>query len=507
MKKYALISVSNKKGLIKLAAALMDLGYTIISTSGTSRYLKDNDIENIEVSDITHFPEILSGRVKSLHPSIFGGILARNDVPSDMDDVKTFGIPKISVVCVNFYPFENMQQNTKEISAMLEYIDIGGPSLVRAAAKNYKDVIVLTDPDDYVLVMRELIRSGDINIERRKKLAIKAFTKTSYYDSVIANALSEEGAKDTLPYSIVLGLQKEANLRYGENPHQPASVYRIAGTSQKPMYDLLWGKTLSFNNIVDMAAAYSIVREFKEPTVSIVKHTNPTGVASDFDFFSAYQSALECDQESAFGGIVAFNGDVDEEMALHLNERFFEVIIAKGYTNEALEIMKKKKKRRIVVVKQDDELEWDIKVAFNRILLQNKDDIVLNEDQLRVVPEGKLDKITMEDIIFGYKIVKHIRSNAIVVVKEKRTVGIGAGQMSRVKSVTNALHQAGEEANGAVLASDGFFPFSDSIELAARYGIRTIVQPGGSIRDNEVLEASERAGITMVLTGIRHFRH
>ncbi len=370
--------------------------------------------------------------------------------------------------------------------------------------------MVITDPEDYELITRELEREGTVSLERRKKLAIKAFQLTAQYDALISEHLqSFIETKNPFPKLMILPLLKEQNLRYGENPHQKASMYRQSGSDDELPFELLLGKELSYNNIVDMYSAYQLVREFKEPACVIVKHTNPTGVSVDFSLIEAYTNALATDSQAAFGGIVAFNDTVDEELARMLNERFYEVIIAPNYTDDAISKLKIKKNRRVVKAPYLMRTRFEIKNAFNRYLVQEHDvSPVLDINSMKVIPEGKnVDSLVMEDLEFAFTVVKYVKSNGIVVARDKRTLGIGAGQMSRVKSVSLALRQAGTEAEGAVLASDGFFPFPDSIELAARYGIIAIIQPGGSIRDQEVIDAATKAGITMILTGIRHFKH
>ena len=510
MKKYALLSTWDKTGLLPFAKKLHELGYHLIATGRTASFLKDNGIDCTEVIDITHFPEILEGRVKTLHPYVFGGILARSWVEDDMKTIENYGIPRIEIVAVNFYPFEKKKKEIKDITRLLEYIDIGGPSLVRAAAKNFKDVVVITDPEDYELILRELEREGTVSLERRKKLAIKAFQRTALYDAIISEHLEAYlENRNIFPKLLILPLEKEQNLRYGENPHQQAALYRHVTSMGEPPFELLLGKELSYNNIVDMYSAYNLVREFKEPACVIVKHTNPTGVSVDFSLTEAYENALSTDSQAAFGGIVAFNDTVDIELARLLNERFYEVIIAPNYTEDAIQKLKVKKNRRIVKAKYMKKTKFEIKNVFNRYLLQEHDDgPVFKRESMKIIPEDKeIETFVMEDLEFAFTVVKYVKSNGIVVARDKKTVGIGAGQMSRVKSVSLALRQAGTQAEGAVLASDGFFPFPDSIELAARYGIIAIIQPGGSIRDSEVIEAAKKAGIIMVMTGIRHFKH
>ncbi len=510
MKKYALFSTWDKSGLLPFAKKLKELGYQLIATGKTATFLKDNGVDCTEIVDIIHFPEILEGRVKTLHPYIFGGILARSWVEDDMKTIENYGIPRIEIVVVNFYPFEKKKKEIRDLTKLLEYIDIGGPSLVRAAAKNFKDVVVITDPEDYELILKELEREGNISLERRKKLAIKAFQRTALYDAIISEHLEAHlKNRNIFPKLLILPLEKEQNLRYGENPHQQSALYRHVTSIGESPFELLLGKELSYNNIVDMYSAYNLVREFKEPACVIVKHTNPTGVSVDFTLIEAYENALATDSQAAFGGIVAFNGTVDVELARLLNERFYEVIIAPDYTEDAIQKLKIKKNRRIVRAKYFKKTKFEIKNIFNRYLLQEHDDgPVFNRESIKIIPEDKkIETFVMEDLEFAFTVVKYVKSNGIVVAKDKKTVGIGAGQMSRVKSVSLALRQAGTRAEGAVLASDGFFPFPDSIELAARYGIIAIIQPGGSIRDTEIIKAARKAGITMVMTGIRHFKH
>lgn len=510
MKRYALLSTWDKTGLLPFAEKIKKLGYHIIATGRTATFLKDNGIECTEVIDVTHFPEILKGRVKTLHPYVFGGILARSWVKEDLKTLNNYGIPRIEIVAVNFYPFDKKKDEIKKLTELLEYIDIGGPSLIRAAAKNFKDVVVITDPQDYQPIIMELEQKGTVSLESKKKLAVKAFQRTALYDAIIATHLETYLEKrDIFPKILLLPLKKEKDLRYGENPHQKAALYRHAEPKEDFSFELLTGKELSYNNIVDMYSAYSLVSEFKEPACVIVKHTNPTGVSIGFTLTEAYENALSTDPQAAFGGIVAFNDTVNIELAKLLNERFYEVVIAPNYTEDALQKLKLKKSRRIVKIKELKRTRFEIRNVFNGYLLQEHDNgPVFNRETIKIIPENKpVEKFVMEDLEFAFTVVKYVKSNGIVIARDRKTVGIGAGQMSRVKSVSLALRQAGSEAEGAVLASDGFFPFPDSIELAARYGIIAIIQPGGSIRDSEVIEAAKKANITLIMTGVRHFKH
>ena len=498
-KSRALISVYDKSGIVEFAGELIKFGYEIVSTGGTYKLLKDNKIPAIEVKELTDYDELLDGRVKTLHPQILGGILARTDNPNDMLDLERNDIMPISLVVVNLYPFA--QEKT------VDFIDIGGVTLIRAAAKNYSYVDVLTEPSQYEKFINVLKNNnGETTEEYRKTLAIKAFKQTCEYDKLIAQTLDDNQMSE----KININLEKIQDLRYGENPHQTAGLYKL---NDDINFELLNGKELSFNNIVDMAAAFNIVSEFIGVICcAIVKHNNPCGAAIGDSVEDAYQKALECDPISAFGGIVAFNQKVDAKTAKIMKELFLEVIIAPDFDQDAVEILKQKKNLRLVKVNEDI-LSYkqmpivDIKNTKFGTLVQTKEDKELGKDNFKVVTKAKPDEKMVEDMLFAWKIAKHVKSNAIVVVKDKRTLGIGSGQTSRIASMEIALAQACDGATDAVVASDGFFPAIDNIQAAAQSRIAAIIQPGGSIKDEDVIKECDKYNIAMIMTGIRHFLH
>jgi len=502
--KYALISVYKKEGIEEIAGTLKDKGYIIITTSGTREYLKEHGIETRNITDFTGFPQILDGRVKTLSPFIFAGILARRNVERDMATVSGAGIPLIDIVIVNLYPFsEHLEDN---IDQLMEFIDIGGPSLVRAAAKNFKDVAVIVDPLDYPEFLRR-VKEERINLEYKKYLALKAFEFVTEYDILIAKTMKRRFQLDT--ERLFLSLKKGLPLRYGENPHQKGWVY--INEDERDTFlrtiEKLWGKELSYNNILDAYSAWKLLVELNSPACVIVKHNNPCGVAEGKTILEAYKKALEGDPVSAFGGIVALSEEVNPELAFELNNIFLEIVMAPSYPDEVLSILKKKKNRRLLIIplkKGREKLEF--RWVDGDFLVEEEDSAILEKETIRIV-SGELTEELLEELVFAYKVVKHVRSNAIVVTKDRGTLGIGAGQMNRVQAVKIALENAGKKAEGAVLASDGFFPFTDSVELAHQYGIKAIIQPGGSVRDEEVIKKAQELNITMVLTGIRHFRH
>ncbi len=504
----ALISVHNKEGLIDFARGLKDLGWEIISTGGTARAMRGAGIEVREVSDITGFPEILDGRVKTLHPVIHAGILARRDIPEHMETLEKMGIRKIDLVAVNLYPFKEVsKRKDATFDEIIENIDIGGPTMVRASAKNFRDVIVVVDPKDYPWIVNTLKEKGDLSLRERFALARKAFHHTASYDAAISNLLhsvDEEGERlDVIPEKIVLDLGQGRILRYGENPHQKGAFF--GGDLEGK---ILQGKELSYNNILDAEGAYWAVLEFNDPAVVIVKHTNPCGVceSSNLPLKEIFIRARECDPVSAFGGIIAMNTKVDGETAEEITKHFYEVLIAPKITQEAREVLKKSPNLRVIEMGTWKDEGLQIRSAMGGYLVQERDSGDIAE-KLEVVTEKAPSPEEMEDLIFGMKVVKHVKSNAIVVVKDKTLIGVGAGQMSRVDSVKIAMEKARTPVKGAYLASDAFFPFPDSIELASKAGIRGIIQPGGSVRDKEVIEACNRLGLFMVFTGKRHFKH
>ena len=506
MTKRALISVSDKTNIVEFAKGLEKHGFKVISTGGTYTHLKNNGVSCISIEDVTHFPEILEGRVKTLHPKIHGGLLSKRGNELHNKHVAENNIEYIDLVCVNLYPFEaTVKKEGVSEEEIIENIDIGGPSMLRSAAKNFNDVAVVTDINDYDRVLSEL-EQGGITYETRRALAIKVFNTTASYDAAIANYFNK---KDKLvPERLTLSYNLQDSLRYGENPHQKAYHYVQENNESYALQNAvqLHGKEMSYNNIQDASAALDILAEFDETTCVAVKHMNPCGVATGSSVFEAYSRAYEADPVSIFGGIVAVNGKVDKETAEKMHSIFLEIILATDYDEEALEILTKKKNLRIYKLSEkNNNHEQQIKSVRGGILVQDFNDKLA--DEYESVTEKKVDETQQRDIEFGLKVVKHVKSNAIVVVKDGQTLGIGAGQMNRVGSCKIALEQAGEKARGAVLASDAFFPMRDSADMAADYGIVAIVQPGGSIRDQESIDACNEKGVAMVFSKIRHFKH
>ena len=506
MTKRALISVSDKTNIVEFAKGLEKHGFEVISTGGTYTHLKNNGVSCISIEDVTHFPEILEGRVKTLHPKIHGGLLSKRGNELHNKHVAENNIEYIDLVCVNLYPFEaTVKKEGVSEEEIIENIDIGGPSMLRSAAKNFNDVAVVTDINDYDRVLSEL-EQGGITYETRRALAIKVFNTTASYDAAIANYFNK---KDNLvPERLTLSYKLQDSLRYGENPHQKAYHYVQDNNESYALQNAvqLHGKEMSYNNIQDASAALDILSEFDETTCVAVKHMNPCGVATGSSVFEAYSRAYEADPVSIFGGIVAVNGKVDKETAEKMHSIFLEIILATDYDEEALEILTKKKNLRIYKLSEkNNNHEQQIKSVRGGILVQDFNDKLA--DEYESVTEKKVDESQQRDIEFGLKVVKHVKSNAIVVVKDGQTLGIGAGQMNRVGSCKIALEQAGEKAKGAVLASDAFFPMRDSADIAADYGIAAIVQPGGSIRDQESIDACNEKGVAMVFSKIRHFKH
>ena len=506
MTKRALISVSDKTNIVEFAKGLEKHGFEVISTGGTYTHLKNNGVSCISIEDVTHFPEILEGRVKTLHPKIHGGLLSKRGNELHNKHVAENNIEYIDLVCVNLYPFEaTVKKEGVSEEEIIENIDIGGPSMLRSAAKNFNDVAVVTDINDYAKILEEL-EQGGISYETRRALAIKVFNTTASYDAAIANYFNK---KDNLvPERLTLSYKLQDSLRYGENPHQKAYHYVQDNNESYALQNAvqLHGKEMSYNNIQDASAALDILSEFEETTCVAVKHMNPCGVATGNSVLEAYSRAYEADPVSIFGGIVAVNGKVDKETAEKMHSIFLEIILATDYDEEALEILTKKKNLRIYKLSEkNNNHEQQIKSVRGGILVQDFNDKLA--DEYESVTEKKVDESQQRDIEFGLKVVKHVKSNAIVVVKDGQTLGIGAGQMNRVGSCKIALEQAGEKAKGAVLASDAFFPMRDSADIAADYGISAIVQPGGSIRDQESIDACNEKGVAMVFSKIRHFKH
>ena len=506
MTKRALISVSDKTNIVEFAKGLEKHGFEVISTGGTYTHLKNNGVSCISIEDVTHFPEILEGRVKTLHPKIHGGLLSKRGNELHNKHVAENNIEYIDLVCVNLYPFEaTVKKEGVSEEEIIENIDIGGPSMLRSAAKNFNDVAVVTDINDYTKILEELEKGG-ISYETRRALAIKVLNTRASYDAAIANYFNK---KDKLvPERLTLSYNLQDSLRYGENPHQKAYHYVQDNNESYALQNAvqLHGKEMSYNNIQDASAALDILSEFDETTCVAVKHMNPCGVATGSSVFEAYSRAYEADPVSIFGGIVAVNGKVDKETAEKMHSIFLEIILATDYDEEALEILTKKKNLRIYKLSEkNNNHEQQIKSVRGGILVQDFNDKLA--DEYESVTEKKVDESQQRDVEFGLKVVKHVKSNAIVVVKDGQTLGIGAGQMNRVGSCKIALEQAGEKARGAVLASDAFFPMRDSADMAADYGIAAIVQPGGSIRDQESIDACNEKGVAMVFSKIRHFKH
>ncbi|HHB91361.1 MAG TPA: bifunctional phosphoribosylaminoimidazolecarboxamide formyltransferase/IMP cyclohydrolase [Anaerolineae bacterium] len=500
----ALLSLSDKTKLELLARGLHQLGYELIASGGTARAITAMGLPVTPVSDITGFPEILGGRVKTLHPAIHGPILAR-DQQDDWDELARWGYEPIDLVACNLYPFQQTiaRPQVTENEA-LEHIDIGGVTLLRAAAKNYPRVIVLTCPEDYPWVLEKLAGEG-LTHEARRQLALKAFRHTAAYDVAIARWLGQQvgGEEALLPEALVLAAERVQFLRYGENPHQRAAFYRWQG--QEPAFVQLQGKALSYNNLGDLHGAWGAVSEFETPAVAIIKHANPCGLATDNDLVVAYKKALASDPVSAYGSIIAVNRPVDLPLVEAISTLFVEVLVAPKFTPEALERLARKKNLRVMQATGAAPFPLELHTVIGGLLAQTPDHKLMVE--LRVVTQRQPTDEERADLMFAWRAVKWVKSNAIVLAKDQATVGIGAGQMSRVDAVSLAGLKAGPRAQGAVLASDAFFPFPDGIERAAALGVTAVIQPGGSIRDEEVITAADRLGLAMVFTGMRHFRH
>lgn len=514
--KRALISLSDKTGIVELAKELSNFGVEILSTGGTAKLLRENNIAVKDVSEYTGFPEMLDGRVKTLHPKIHGGLLALRNNPGHMSTLKEHNIGLIDMVVVNLYPFEKTTQKPGvAIEEVIENIDIGGPSMLRSAAKNHQSVAVICNPGRYGQVIAELKKNkGSLPEELMRELGIEVYGHTSKYDAAIYNYLSNyfKAKKGTegFPKELVLAFEKIQELRYGENPHQKAAFYKEKGKAAGLInLKQLQGKELSFNNILDLNAALELAKEFQNPAAVIVKHNNPCGAAEDKDLKSAYLNAWKCDKLSAFGGIVALNRKLDLNTAkVVAKSGFLECIIAPGFDKEALVLFKDKKNLRLLELADLNPIdEPEFKRVSGGMLLQSKDLETLGLDKLKVVTKKKPSKAQMESLIFGWKVAKHVKSNAIIFTKGTRTVGIGAGQMSRVDSVMIAKKKSGALSKDCCLASDAFFPKPDAISWAHKAGARAIIQPGGSIADQEIIAACDKYKIAMVTTGIRHFRH
>ncbi len=508
--KRALISVSDKTGVVEFAKELTALGYEIVSTGGTSKALQAADVPVIGISDVTGFPEILEGRVKTLHPAVHGGILAKG-TDEHMAVLAEHAIKPIDLVVVNLYPFQaTVAKPDVTLADAIENIDIGGPTMVRSAAKNHDRVAIVVNPARYESVIAELKEAGELSLTTKRFLALEAFQHTAQYDAAISHYLTDAFGAEALAGEIAFGGQKIQELRYGENPHQKAAFYRsgIPASGTVANAKQLNGKELSYNNIVDVDAAWQLVNEFAQPAVVIVKHTNPCGTAIGATLEEAYARAYAADSVSAFGGIIAVNRVLNKATAEQIVETFMEAVIAPAFDEDAVEVLKTKKNLRLLEVGEklaNNEL-WIEKVSGG-FLVQERDNHNLKLEDCKVVTDKVPTEEEMTELIFAWNIVKHVKSNAIVVTRDGQSIGVGAGQMNRVGSAKIAFEQAGEKCNGAVLASDAFFPFRDTIDEAAKAGITAIIQPGGSVRDQESIDACNEHGIAMVFTGVRHFKH
>lgn len=505
MKKYVLISVSDKTKIVEFASSVAALGYEILATGNSAKTLRENSIATTEISGFTGFPEIFSGRVKTLNPKVFGGILMRRDNEKDKIEASENDIAPIDIVCVNLYPFPEVVNRTDiSLETKIENIDIGGPSLIRAAAKNYKFVSVLTNPSQYDGFIAEM-KQGDVLASTREKLASAAFAYTSYYDTLIADFL--EGRFLGEKTALRINAEMISALRYGENPHQKACLYG----NFSDYFEVLGGKELSYNNLVDLTTALNLVYDLESNSCAIIKHTNPCGAASAGSAAESFKNALACDPVSAYGGIVAFNSAVDEDAAQKLNELFLEIVAAPAFTEKALELLQAKKNRRIIKVLQMPGKETlQIKNIPGGYLAQENDNSVFDKEKVKTVTGRNCTDGELEELQFAWTVCKHTKSNAIVYTKNKMAIGVGAGQMSRVDSAKIGAAKAKEfshDLKGAVAASDAFFPFADGLEIIASHGITAVVQPGGSVRDNEVIEAANKYNIAMLFTGIRNFKH
>jgi phosphoribosylaminoimidazolecarboxamide formyltransferase / IMP cyclohydrolase len=516
MPRLALLSVSDKAGIVEFATILVnEFGFDIISSGGTAKTLKDAGIPVTKVSDYTGSPEILGGRVKTLHPKIHGGILARRDLPEHLTDLEANRIRPIDLVVVNLYPFEQtIAKPGVSLEDAIENIDIGGPAMVRASAKNHAHLTILTNPaqyDQYCTEFRE--QSGNVTLKFRQQTALAAFQHTAAYDTAISTYLAAQIAEDStaMPDSFGRSGTKLQALRYGENPHQGAAWYQTGATATGwAAATQLQGKELSYNNLVDLEAARRIIAEFidADPTATIIKHTNPCGSAMGTTIVEAYTKAFNADSTSAFGGIVALNRPIDAATATELTKTFLECVVAPGCSDEAKAILAKKANVRVLVLPDllggSPQVIKDIAGGF---LVQAADTLVANPANWQVVTDAKPTEAELQEMLFAWKICKHVKSNAIVITKDRTTLGVGAGQMNRVGSAKIAIEQAANKIQGAVLASDGFFPFDDSVRSAAAAGIKLLIQPGGSMRDNESIAAANELGVVMVMTGVRHFMH
>ncbi len=514
----AIVSVSDKAGVVSFAKGLAQMGVEILSTGGTAKTLREQGLAVTDISDYTGFPEMLDGRVKTLHPKVHGGLLGQRSKPAHVNKMNEHGILPIDLVAVNLYPFEaTIAKDDCSLEEAIENIDIGGPTMLRSAAKNYPDVTVVVDPGDYEPVLSELKEKGEVSAETNFRLAKKVFQHTARYDGAISNYLGQidRGKKVyEFPETFTLQVRKAQELRYGENPHQKAAFYREYTITEPSVSNAvqIQGKELSYNNILDTDSAFETVKEFEETAAVIIKHNNPCGAAvSAAGLAEAYRKARDCDPVSAFGGVIGFNRRVDAETAKEMAKIFLEVVIAPGFDPEALEILKAKKDLRLLRTPPLNELPvrrgFDLRKVVGGLLIQDRDLGKVPMDQWKVVTKRKPTEDELRAMAFGWKVAKHVKSNAIVLVREDRTIGIGAGQMSRVDSTRLAAMKAQSSTKGTVLASDAMFPFRDGVDTGAEAGASAIIQPGGSIRDGEVITAADEHNMAMVFTGMRHFRH
>ncbi|HMK21972.1 MAG TPA: bifunctional phosphoribosylaminoimidazolecarboxamide formyltransferase/IMP cyclohydrolase [Terriglobales bacterium] len=512
----AILSVTDKAGLVEFARKLAGMGVELISTGGTAKLLRDSGIQVKDISELTGFPEMLDGRVKTLHPKVHGGILHRREIASHRSAVAEHGIQPIDMVVVNLYAFEKTAAKPGvEMEELIENIDIGGPSMIRSAAKNFHDVVVVTSPGDYDAIAQEMANSdGELSSATKWRLAQKAFATTAAYDSAIASTLErvslnghfELQPAEGFPATLRMSFQKVMDLRYGENPHQKAAMYSDGSGKGVANGRQLQGKELSYNNIVDLQAAWDLAQEFDEPVVAIIKHTNPCGTATGKNLLEAYKKALECDPVSAFGGVIGVNRVINGAAAEEMAKLFLEVIAAPGFDDDAKAKFAAKKNLRLVEVIPSDQ-KWVLKNVSGGMLVQDADLRPLTEADLKVVTKRAPTPEEKRALLFGWKVCKHVKSNAILYVRDGQTVGVGAGQMSRVDSCKIGAMKAQLPLKGTVAASDAFFPFPDGVEEIAKAGSTAIIQPGGSVRDQEVIEAADRHGMAMIFTGVRHFRH
>lgn len=514
-----LISVSDKRGVAGFARRLAEMGAEIISTGGTHKLLEEEGIPVTGISEVTGFPECLDGRVKTLHPSVHGGILAMRDKEEHMEQLKKLNIQTIDIVAINLYPFrETIRKPDVTLEDAIENIDIGGPAMLRSSAKNHRDVVVICDPSDYGPVLEELIEKGGVSYATKYRLALKVFDHTAAYDAMIAEYLRKEGSRvlgeteEDLPETLTLTFEKAQELRYGENPHQKAAYYKevrpYEGSLARAVQ--LHGKELSFNNINDANGALEALKEFEEPAVVAVKHANPCGVAVGENIYQAYGKAYEADPVSIFGGIIAANRTIDRETAEEIHKIFVEIVIAPDFTEEALTVLRQKANIRLLelpsIGQTPPEGELDLKKVSGGLLVHSRDDLLFQEE-LQVVTKRQPTPDEMEQLKLAMKVVKHVKSNGIVIARDNRTLGIGPGQVNRIWAVENAIRQATGDLQGAVMASDAFFPFDDCVAAAGAAGITAVIHPGGSLKDQDSIDKADELGMAMVITGVRHFKH